>query len=536
MAGAPTVTGAIRHTRRWLASQQRPPAVLAVLALLIGATSLTPVAYLLLREGFSFQRLRHELDSPSTIPLLKHTIELAAGVSIVCALLGVGLALLVVRTNLPFRRVWIVLFTLPLGVPAFVSSYTWLAANLRFFPQWDVISDYPVVVAILSLALYPYVFLPVVASLRGLDPAQEEAGRAAGRGSVYVFFRVTLPQLRVAIAGGMLIIALHMFAEFGALQLLGYQTLTTAIVHRATILGAPEAARALAVVLAAGSVVLLAGERFLRGRIPPVRVGGGAIRQPTAWRLGWTMPFCILFSCLVLVLALGVPLYVSAIGIRDLITGSGAGVEWSELVTATWNTAEFGILASIAATIVALPISLLSVRYPGIVATVAERAVWVAHSLPGIIMALALVYLGVHWLYPLYQSTTMLVIDYVILYLPLAVASQVVGIAHASPQYEEVARSLGKRPITTFVRVTLPVALPAVATGAMLVLLNVGKELTTTLLLHPTGKDTLATALWQTTNGEVLNFTTAAPYGIALIVVGAIPAYFLARQTLHDQR
>lgn len=536
MAAAPAVAGILRHTRRWLASPGRPPAVLAVLALFVAVVSLTPVGYLLLREGFSLARLRHELNSPSTIPLLKHTVQLAAGASIVCALLGVGLAVLVVRTNLPFRRMWTVLFTVPLGVPAFVSSYTWVAASLRFFPQWDVLSTYPVVVGILSLALYPYVFLPVVASLSGLDPAQEEAARAAGRGPISVFFRITLPQLRVAISGGMLIIALHMFAEYGALQLLGYQTLTTAIVQRATILGAPEAARALAVVLAIGSVVLLMGERLLRGKIPPVRIGGGAIRRPEAWRLGWTMPIWILLSCLVLVFALGVPFYVSAIGVRELIVGAGPGVKWDVLIDATWNTAQFGVFASLAATVIALPISLLSVRYPGLVATVAERSVWIAHSLPGIIMALALVYLGVHYLYPLYQSTTMLVFDYVILYLPLAVASQVVGIAHAAPQYEEVSRSLGKRPLATFFRVTLPVALPAIATGAMLVLLNVGKELTTTLLLHPTGKDTLATALWQTTNGEVLNFTAAAPYGIALILVGAIPAYFLARQTLRELR
>lgn len=510
--------------------------MLVILALLVAVASLTPVGYLLLREGFSIDRLRHELNSPSTIPLLKHTVQLAAGVAGVCAVLGVGLAVLVVRTDLPYRRVWTVLFTVPLGVPAFVSSYTWVAASLRFFPQWDILSSYPVVVAILSLALYPYVFLPVVASLSGLDASQEEAGRAAGRGPISVFFRVTLPQLRVAVAGGMLIIALHMFAEFGALQLLGYQTLTTAIVQRATILGAPEAARSLAVVLAAGSVVLLMGERLLRGRIPPVRVGGGSSRRPEAWRLGWTMPFWVLLGCAVLVFALGVPFYISAIGVRDLIVGSGPGVDWSALIDATWNTAQFGVFAALAATVIALPISVLSVRHPGVVATIAERSVWVAHSLPGIIMALALVYIGVHYVYPLYQSTTMLVFDYVILYLPLAVASQVVGIAHASPQYEEVSRSLGKRPIVTFFRVTLPVAFPAVATGAMLVLLNVGKELTTTLLLHPTGKDTLATALWQTTNGEVLNFTAAAPYGIALILVGAVPAYFLARQTLRELR
>ncbi len=522
-------------SRRW-ASFTRPPVLLLLLGLGIAAISLMPVGYLLLREGFSLQRLQHELDNPSTVPLLMNTVKLTLGVSLVCALLGTALAVLDVRTDLPLGRAWTVLFILPLGVPAFVSSYTWVAASLRYFPDSTFISTYPGVVLILSVALYPYVFLPVVAALRGVDPAQEEAGRAAGRGGLYVFLRITLPQLRLPILGGALLVGLHLLAEYGAFAMLRFETFTTAIVQRATVLGAPEAARALAVVLAAGSVLLLASERLLRGSIHPTRVGSGVARVPMSWRLGWLRPLCILAALLLVLIALGVPLFVSAAGLTGLASGDGGGVDWTALSSATINTARFAVAAALAATALALPVSLLAVRYPGPLSVFIERAVWVAHSLPGIIMALALVYLGVHWLYPLYQSTTMLVIDYVILYLPLAVAAQVVGINHASPQYEEVSRSLGRRPVPTFFHVTLPIALPAIATGALLVLLNVGKELTTTLLLHPTGQDTLATELWKTTNGEVLDFTSAAPYGIALILVGAVPAYLLARQTLRTLR
>jgi iron(III) transport system permease protein len=138
----------------------------------------------------------------------------------------------------------------------------------------------------------------------------------------------------------------------------------------------------------------------------------------------------------------------------------------------------------------------------------------------------------VNWLHPLYLTTTMLVIAYVIMFLPLAVSSEYVGLARAARSYEQIARSLGDTPLRSTLRITLPLALPGVAVGALLVLIEVEKELTTTLLLHPTGTDTLSTALWATTNGEVLDFTAAAPYGVTLMLLAAIPAAILARRTL----
>lgn len=500
--------------------------------MLVGAASLVPVAYLVARDGVDPALLRADLTAPSTLPLLANTITLAVLVTLVCVVLGVALAVLVVRTNLPWRPAWIVALTMPLGVPTFVASYTWVSASLTLFPDSRFIFGLRGAVITLSLALYPYVFLPVVAALRGLDPAQEEAARSLHHGRTAAFMRVTLPQLRPAISGGALIIALHMLAEFGALQLLGYQTLTTAIVSRVTVLGSPESARALALPLIAVAIGLLLLERLVRGPARPQRTGSGSPRPWTPWRLGRSTPLWVGAAGSVLLLGLGVPLYVTVNGLLRALQSGGAAIDWSGLADAALVTASLGLLAALAATIAALPVSLLAERYRGRLASIPERCTWIAHALPGVLVALSLVYLGVRWLSPLYQTSAMLVLAYVVLYLPLAVGAQRVGFGQALPRYDEAGRSLGYGPLRTLARVTLPLALPGIGAGAMLVLLAAGKELTTTLMLRPTGTDTLTTALWATTNGEVLDFTTAAPYGLVLMLIAAVPAYLLARQLI----
>lgn len=504
--------------------------------MLVALLSLSPVAYLLVRQGTSFERLARELASPSTGPLILNTIMLTVLVTLASVLIGVVLAVLVVRTDLPARRFWTVLFTLPLGIPMFVTSYTWVAASYQLAPGSTFIYGLRGVVVVLSLAMYPYVYLPVVAALRGLDPAQEEAARALGSSPVVAFLRVTLPQLRTAIAGGGLIIALHMLAEFGALELLRYQTLTTAIVQRVTVLSAPEAARALSVVLAVGALLLLGADRWARGRMVPVRVGGGVARVPMRWRLGRTKLVWVAAAALLMAAALGVPLYSMVTGMAGVIGEGGAGFDWARLGGVALNTARYSLATAVVATLAALPVSLLAVRHPGRLAALVERSTWIAHSLPGVVISLALVFLSVRLVYPLYQTTALLVIGYVILFLPIAIAGQRVGIVNASRHLDDLSRSLGKGPLATFFRVTLPLAFPGLGAGAMLVLLNVGKELTLTLLMRPTGQGTLATALWNTTEGDVLDFAAAAPYALALVVVAAIPALALVRSMLRAPR
>ncbi|WP_084638212.1 ABC transporter permease [Gordonia shandongensis] len=512
--------------------RRRVPLTLAVPGVLIALAALSPAAYLLLRAGFSFSLLRDELDGPTTWPLIRNTVALVVTVSVGSAILGIGAAVLIARTTLPLPRLWTVLLTLPLGVPTFVGSYAWVAFSYRYFPDTDLIFGLGGASAILTLTLFPYVFLPTLTALRRLDPAQEEAARSLGHGPVRAFVGVTLPQLRPAIATGVLIISLHMLAEYGAVAMLNYETLTTAIVQRANVLGMPESARALAVVLAVGALVLLAADRLLRGRRAPVRTGTGTPRPPMPWRLGVTTGFWLLLCAAVVVAALAVPLWVTASGLVDHITGAGGDIDWHQLGTALGNTAQWAVAAALVATVCALPVTLMAVRHPGTVSSAVERSTWIAHALPGVIMALSLVYISVHWLYPLYQTPTLLVAGYVVMFLPLAVGAQQVGVAQASVQLDEMSRALGRGPVTTFSRITLPLAAPAIGTGALLVGLDAGKELTTTLLMKPTGEHSLATALWATTDGEVLDFTAASPYGVALLLIGAVPAVLLARSTL----
>lgn len=526
--------------RRRLRGKRGAPKLVVIAAGLVAIASLAPVSYLVLREGFSLGLLLKELDSPSTPELIGNTAALVGTVGLTSLLLGVGLAVLVVRTSLPAPRLWIVLFTMPLAVPGFVAAYTWVAASYRYIPSSTLIFGLGGSTMVLSLGLFPYVFLPTVAALRGVDAAQEEVARGLGHSRIRTFFTVTLPQLRVAIAGGMLIVLLHVLAEYGALQLLNYRTLTTAVMQRVLVLGAPESGRALSMVLVGGAALLLLLERIARGKRRPMRVGRGVVHAAERWRLSRGATVAWALGCVaVALLALGVPLYIAIVALADGLLGPAAGtmtatrsIDWGRVGLAAWNTLELAVAAGLVATLVALPISWLYARHPGPFATVAERSVWLAHSLPGIVLGLALVYIGVRLIRPAYQTPLMLVAAYVILFLPLAVANQHVGLQAAGRSLDEAAHALGYGRLRVFLRVTLPIALPGVAAGALFVLLDSAKELTTTLLLVPTGMTTLATGLWSTTNGEVLDFTAAAPYGVALILLGVVPAYLLARRAV----
>jgi iron(III) transport system permease protein len=158
-----------------------------------------------------------------------------------------------------------------------------------------------------------------------------------------------------------------------------------------------------------------------------------------------------------------------------------------------------------------------------------EAATFAGHALPGIVVALSLVFFGVRLVPALYQEVPLLVLAYVVLFLPAAVAAVRSSVALSPPRLEEVARSLGQRPVDVLRRVTVPLAAPGVAAGAALVMLTAMKELPATLLLRPTGVDTLATQLWTQTGNAA--FAAAAPYAALLVLLAAVPTALLSRWT-----
>jgi iron(III) transport system permease protein len=153
----------------------------------------------------------------------------------------------------------------------------------------------------------------------------------------------------------------------------------------------------------------------------------------------------------------------------------------------------------------------------------------VAHGLPGIVIAISMVSVGVLLLRPIYQREPLLILAYAVLFIPLAVGSVRAAVESTPLRTEEVARSLGRSPLRAFATVTAHAAAPGIAAGAALVLLTCMKELPVTLLLHPTGTQTLATRLWG--HSFVSDYSSAAPYAVALLIFAAIPTALLGLWT-----
>ncbi|WP_030176474.1 ABC transporter permease [Spirillospora albida] len=497
----------------------RAPRILLGPACLAGALALLPLGYLAVRAlergpGFAWSVMTTE----GTAQLLGRSLALAAAVVAACLVLGISLAWLTVRTALPGGRAWSVAVTLPLAVPSYVAAFAWLSAV-------PGLSGFTGSAVALTLVSYPYVYLPVAAALRGIDPAQEEASRSLGVGPSRTFLRVVLPQLRPAAAGGALLVALYVLSDFGAVSLMRYDTFTRGIYtsYQASFDRTPAAA--LSVVLVAMTVGLVALETRTRGRRGHARTGTGTARPAVPARLGrWTAP-ALAWAAAVFAAAVAFPLgtlgYWLATGNRS--TWDPAGLFGTALTT-------LGVAAAGAAltTVLALPVGVVAARHRGRAAGLLEQAAYAGHALPGITVALSMVFFAVRYATPLYQELPLLVCAYAVLFLPLAVAATRAAVLQSPPVLEDVARSLGRGPLNVLRTVTVPLAAPGVAAGAALTFVVCMKELPATLLLRPTGMDTLATRLWTETG--VASYADAAPYAAALILLAAVPSYLLGRK------
>jgi iron(III) transport system permease protein len=488
------------------------------LAVVVAAVSLLPLAYI---AGYTvdvgWPGIRELVFRDRVAELLWNTGRLLAGTVAVCAVLGVGAAWLVQRSAVPGRRIWHVLLIAPLAVPTFVNSYVWIS----LLPGVDT---YLGALLVVSLSYFPFVYLPVAAAYRGLDPALEETAKGLGLSDRAVFLRVQLPQLRVALLGGSLLVALHLLAEFGALQMLRYQTFTTAIYdqYRATFNG--PAATMLAGVLVLVCLVLLLAELRLRGRRGYARTGRGAARPVRAVALGRLTAPAV--AALVALIALSVAFPVAGLAFW-MARGASARPDWAALIGTTGSTLALAAAAAAVVTAMALPVGWLAVRARGGLSTLLERSTYLGSAVPGIVVALALVTLSIRATPWLYQTVPVLVLAYAVLFLPRAVVTVRAAVEQSPPLYDDVAASLGASAPDRLRRVTLPLLAPGIGAGAALVFLAVVTELTATLLLAPTGTSTLATAFWSATSG--LDYGAAAPYAVVMVLLSAPAAVLLSR-------
>jgi iron(III) transport system permease protein len=498
--------------------------VAALAAALVAVLAVVPVGVVVTDAlSVGLDGAAEYLLRPRVGELLGNTGLLLAVTVPATILVGTLAAWLVERTALPWPGLWRTLLMAPLAVPSFVSAYAWATVA----PQ---LSGFAGAALVTTMAYYPFVFLPVAALLRALDPVEEEVARSLGLSPAAAVARTVLPRLRPALSGGALLVALHLLAEYGVMEMMRFQTLTTAIMQAYAVGFSDTSGSLLASVLLILCLLALTLEVVARGRQRVSRVGGGSPRPPSRTPLGrWTLPV-LLFLLAVAGLAVVVPVATVMRWLASAV-GTGAGLG-ADLLQVTGSTLTFAILGGLAAIAVAVPGAWLLNRRRSPLTMLLERATYLASALPGVVVGLALVTLAVNWLRPVYQTLWLTIAAYAILFLPRAMVALRAGLAAAPPELSEASRSLGVRGLATFVRVVLPLMGPSVVSGFVLVALAVSTELTATLLLAPTGIDTLALAFWR--ESSELDYSAAAPYAAVMIALSVPLTVLLRRQMLEE--
>ena len=395
--------------------------------MVVGAALLLPLVYLVVRTFDGGGEVLELLFRQRVAEILGRTILLVVAVTGASVVLALPMAWLTTRTDLPFRRAWVVLSALPLVIPSYVAGFIVVAALGpkgmlqgalegpfgidRLKPD---IHGFDGAMLTLTFLSFPYVVLTVRAALLRIDPSLEESSRSLGRGSWTTFFFVTLPLLRPGIAAGGLLVALYTLSDFGAVSLLRYETFTWAIFvqYESALDRTLGAGMSLSLVVLALAIVGM--EVFSRGRARYYSSSSSASRPPSTVRLGrWRWP-ALAFCSAVVAVSLAAPMSILGFWV---VRGFSAGEPLNLVWEAVGNSVYIAALAATVAVAAALPVAALSVRYPGILSGLLERLSYVGFALPGIAIALALVFFGARYAPLLYQTTGLLLLAYVVLFL-----------------------------------------------------------------------------------------------------------------------
>lgn len=506
----------------------RPPVGLVVAASAVALLFATPLTYLLARNVGDLSELADALSERRAVDPLLRSLTLAAAVAATAAVVGTGVAWVLTRTNVPFRRMWAVLAPLPLVFPSFVGAFA-LQVSLApggLVETWFGIDGFRVegfvgAWAVLTMFTFPYVLLPVGARLLALPASYEESARLLGRSPWAVFRTVVLPQLSGAIRAGTLLVFLYVISDFGAVQLLRYDTLTRVIYENRLL--DRDRSLALALVLAVIALVVAGGERRLARRAPAATVV--RTRPPVPIDLGrWRWPTALVMAAVVALTLVG-PLVSLGFWAWRGVDAAPDGWDYlstqlGDLAQPAWSTAWVSVVTAVVAVLVVLPVSYLTGRHRSRLTGPANVLVVSGFALPGLVIALSVIALataGSDLVFALYRTFPLLVLAYVVHFGAQSMRAAQVALTAVPTRLDDAARMLGAGRLRRLTTIDLPLMLPGLAAGAGLVLLSTMKELPATLLLSPFGFETLATRMWGATEDGFL-----AEAGIASLVLVAV--------------
>lgn len=497
-----------------------------LVALAVATVFVVPLATLLVRGSLS---TTVELATSATVlEPLRRSVTLGLASAAACAVLGTAMAWVVMRTDVPGRRLLRVVAAVPLVIPSFLGAATLSSA----FAPGGVLSevtgwqDLPRpegligAVVVISMLSYPYVYLPVAARLAALPASLEESARLLGRGRRQVFAEIVLPQVSPAVVAGSVLVFLYAMADFAVVQLLRYDTLTRVIYESRND---PPVYRAAGATLAVAALVVVAVEMRLSRRLATTASVRSRIVRPAPlgrWRWvagasAWT----------VVGLAVLVPMAVMVwwIARSEQRVGSIDG----DLVGPLMSSVTFGVLAAVCSVAVVLPVAYLTRRGRGVVSSVASAAMVAGFALPGVVIAIALVDLVLHVPVAdrLYQTLPVLILAYVVHFGGQALRTGQVAVDTVPQRLDDAARLLGAGRWRRMRTVELPLMAPVLAAGGGMVLLNTLKELPATKLLSPPGTSTLATRAWNA--WEAASFSQTGHAGLVLLGASGVLGWLL---------
>jgi iron(III) transport system permease protein len=512
------------------------PAALWAASAVVAALFAVPFAYLVARSLSLGGDLWDTLASSRTRGPLVRSLALATSVAAAAAVVGTLTAWLTVRTDLPGRRVWRLLLPLPLVIPSFVGAAALLAAfapggllSRLGFDALPRIDGFRGAFAVLVLLTYPYVLLPVSARLAQLPPSLEESARLLGRSPRQVARTVVLPQCAGAIWAGALLVFLYVLSDFGAVQLLRYDTLTRAI-YSARLFDRTTSLT-LSLLLGVLALAVVVAERETARRRSRFEVATSAGR-PMLVRLGRWKALATAVVAAVVGVALAAPVAVLAYwawrGLTQGTTAAGAlSAAPGRLLDPALNTVGASVVTAVVAVVIVLPVAYLTARHRGAAASGTNAVVVAGFALPGLVVALALAVLALQApaALGLYQSMTLLVFAYVAHFGAQSLRAAQVAVAAVPRRLDDAARMLGAGRARRFATVDLPLMVPGLLAGGGLVLLSTMKELPATLLLAPPDVQTLATRVWQATEDGLLADASLA--SLVLVALSGVLTWLL---------
>ena len=490
------------------------------------------------------------------------TVFLCIGVGIGSVMLGVGSAWLVTHLDFPLRRTFEWALVLPLAMPAYVMAYTYadvlqfagpLQTALREAMGWKR-GDYwfPDVrsvggaVLMLSCVLYPYVYLIVRIAFLERGAALLDAGRALGLTPWQSFLRVSLPMARPAIAAGVALALMETLADYGTVSYFGVQTFTTGIFHAWFSLGDRSAAAQLAMALLVFVLTVLAMERISRGGARFASTGTTRVPPPGIRLEGWRAALAIAGCCVPFALGFVIP---CTILVAMALDGGDAefGTRFVELAR---NSFVLALTTAGVACVVALVLAYARRIDPRPATRAAHWFAGMGYAIPGPVIAVGLLIplarldnVIAEWLRASFGWHTGLLITgglaalvyaCVVRFMATALQTMDSALARITPHMDDAARSLGLAPAQTLARVHVPLLRRGLLTAALLVFIDVMKELPATLVMRPFNFDTLATQVYRLASDERL--AEAATASIAIVVVGLLPMVLLSRQIAAERR